>query len=96
MIETWLQTARRPDIIRRGLKVGLIVGTILMLINHGDVMLTGHVSAETIIKIILTYGVPFGVSTYASVSALRERMREQELKMSSAAATTRADGRKEK
>ena len=66
----WLQIAMRVDVVRRGLKVGLIVGTMLTLINQGDVILAGNLSADAAWKIPLTYLVPYCVSTYAGVSAI--------------------------
>jgi len=70
-VREWLQLALRRDIRRRGLKVGLIVGTILTLINQGDYILSGAVSAAIIGKILLTFCVPYCVSTYAAVDAIR-------------------------
>ncbi len=67
---SWLKIALRKDVVRRGIKVGGIVGTILVAINQGDLLLAGIVSAETLWKISLTYCVPYCVSTYASVSAI--------------------------
>ena len=61
----WFRTALRGDIVRRSLKVGAVVGTILVTINQGDALL-----AEIVTKILLTYCVPYCVSTYASVSAV--------------------------
>ena len=46
--------------------VALVVGTILNLINQGDAIL-GATSLNWI-KIILTYFVPYAVSTYGAVS----------------------------
>ena len=67
----WLAIALRRDIVQRSLKVGLIVGTILTLINYGDIFLGGAATAAMLWKIPLTYCVPFCVSTYASVEAAR-------------------------
>ena len=67
----WLQIAMRRDIVVRSLKVAIIVGSILALINQGDALLQGNVSMAIIGKILLTYCVPFCVSTYASVSAVQ-------------------------
>jgi hypothetical protein len=67
---TWLQAATRPDVVKRSLKVALIVGTILALINQGNVLLSGVFAPELIWKIPMTYCVPFCVSTYASVQAI--------------------------
>ena len=67
----WLKIAFRKDVVLRGLKVGGIVGTILVAINQGDLLLAGTVPVEALWKILLTYCVPYCVSTYASVSAIR-------------------------
>ncbi|MEM1262743.1 MAG: nitrate/nitrite transporter NrtS [Pseudomonadota bacterium] len=65
----WLAVAMRPDVVRRSLRVGLVVGTALTLINNGDVLLNGALQAQHAWKIPLTYCVPYLVSTYASVQA---------------------------
>jgi len=68
---SWLKIALRKDVVLRGLKVGGVVGTILVAINQGDLLLAGTVSVAALWKISLTYCVPYCVSTYASVSAIR-------------------------
>lgn len=51
---------------RRSAIVALVVGTILNLINQGDVLVGGgHVN---IAKMILTFAVPYFVATYGAVS----------------------------
>ena len=72
-MRNWLRIATRPDVVRRSLKVGAIVGTILVAINHGNLILQGVVTAEMIWKSLLTYCVPYCVSTYASVQAILHR-----------------------
>jgi hypothetical protein len=47
--------------------VALIVGTI----NQGDVLLSGHLTVLVACKIVLTYTVPFSVSTYSALAANR-------------------------
>lgn len=69
-MKLWLGIALRKDVVIRSLKVGGIVGTILVAINHGDLLLSGHISADAYWKIPLTYCVPYLVSTYASVSTI--------------------------
>jgi hypothetical protein len=68
---SWLADALRADVVRRSLRVALVVGALLVAINHGDHLLAGAVSASGWLKIALTFLVPYGVSTYASVGALR-------------------------
>ena len=72
----WLQLALRRDIRVRAMKVAAIVGTLLTLINQGDLIVAGELTAETITKILLTYCVPYCVSTYVGVEAIRDRERE--------------------
>ena len=69
MVE-WFKLAVRKDILSRGIKVGVVVGTLLTAINYGDVLLTGFLPVMYG-KILLTYCVPFCLSTYASVAAER-------------------------
>jgi len=51
---------------RRSLFVALIVGTILNLINQGDVLFGGGRLNPW--KLLLTYAVPYLVATYGAVS----------------------------
>ena len=51
---------------RRSLFAAMVVGTVLNLINQGDALL-GAVPINWF-KIILTYCVPYAVSTYGAVS----------------------------
>ncbi len=50
-------------------KVGLIVGTILVLINQGDQIFAGEI--PVLWKAALTYLVPYCVATYGAVTAKR-------------------------
>ena len=70
-IAGWLRVARRRDVVFRSLKVGGIVGTLLTVINQSDALMAGNLNADALVRIFLTYCVPYCVSTYASVSALR-------------------------
>ena len=67
-----LHLATRADINLRGLKVAAVVGTVLAGINHGDRLLAGEVDGEVLAKIVLTYFVPYLVSMWSSVQALRK------------------------
>jgi hypothetical protein len=63
-------------IVRRSLVIAAIVGTILTTINHGDVIMAG--GAPVWWKVILTYCVPYCVSTYGAVTARLESYRRQD------------------
>jgi len=66
----WLTLAASSSVILRSLKVAMVVGTILVFINHADVIFNGELTVSHLIKIILTYCVPYCVSTYASVDSM--------------------------
>lgn len=51
---------------RRSFGIAIVVGTILNVINQGDAMLGGNPINWA--KILLTYLVPYCVSTYGAVS----------------------------
>jgi len=69
----WLRLAKRPAVVRRALCYGLGVGTLLIVINHGDAIIRGDVSLARLVRMLLTMTVPYVVSTGSSVSALRAR-----------------------
>ena len=69
-MKVWLSLALRRDIVLRSIKVGLLVGTILVLINYFDKFSGSQFNRIDILKILLTYTVPYCVSTYASVSSI--------------------------
>lgn len=68
---SWLQLALTLSVIRRGLAYAVIVGAILIVINHGDALLHGEVSASRAWRMGLTVLVPYMVSTLSSVGAMR-------------------------
>ena len=71
----WLKIAAEPSVVRRSLRIAAVVGTVLIAINHGDALLRGEVDGVRLLRIALTVLVPYCVSTYASVGAIREQRR---------------------
>ena len=69
-MKTWLSLALQKQTIARSLKVSAVVGTLLVLINHFDVLASCQLDGLIIAKILLTYLVPYSVATYAAVAAL--------------------------
>lgn len=69
---SWLEIAFRPAVVRRALRCSLLVGIILVAINHGDALLSLDLSLQRIVRMALTFVVPYLVSTSSSVSAIRE------------------------
>ena len=64
-----MQAVFERGTVVRSLKVALIVGTALNLINQGDAMING--GPVNVFKCLLTYAVPYCVATYGAVAALR-------------------------
>ncbi len=71
-MQTWLQLAASRPVVVRALKYAVGVGAILIAINHGDALVSGHVDGTRVAKMGLTALVPYCVSTASSVGALRE------------------------
>jgi hypothetical protein len=67
----WLRLATAPTTVRRALKYAVIVGAVLITINHGDALLRGELDGGRLLRMILTVMVPYAVSTLSSVEALR-------------------------
>ena len=67
----WLSLASSPGIVRRACGYAVVVGAILITINHGDALWRGDVDGVRVLKMGLTVLVPYTVSTLSSVSALR-------------------------
>lgn len=69
----WLRLAVSPSVARRAMLYAVVVGSILIAINHGDAILRGEISAGRFARMLLTVCVPYVVSTLSSVGALRAR-----------------------
>jgi|CXWL01.1.fsa_nt_gi hypothetical protein len=69
--EPWLRMALQPLVIRRAALYAVVVGAILIAINHGGALLAGDVSGNRIVRMVLTTAVPYVVSTLSSVGAMR-------------------------
>jgi len=61
------KTALEKDIVLSSLKVALIVGGILNIINQGNVIFTLNFKTINWFTLLLNFVVPYLVSTYASV-----------------------------
>lgn len=70
-MNSWLAIAFEASVVRRAVKMMVLVGCILALINHGDALLAGTMTGVAWMKIALTFAVPYCVSTISSVQAIR-------------------------
>jgi hypothetical protein len=63
--------AFEKTILLRSLRVSFLVGSLLMLINHGELIFAGAMESKHWLKVLLTFLVPYFVSTYSSVASCR-------------------------
>lgn len=66
-MHSWYSIALEPGIQKRSWAVAITVGSILNIVNQGDVLFGD--SNIVLWKIVLTYCVPYFVATYGAVSA---------------------------
>jgi hypothetical protein len=57
--------------VRRALRYALVVGAVLIAINHGDALLRGDLDGVRLFRIGLNVIVPYCVSTASGVEAVR-------------------------
>lgn len=74
----WLRLAAHPATVRRALITALIVGTVLIVINHGPAILAGQLTHQRIAQMCLTVFVPYTVSTVSSVSTRKELAKKKD------------------
>jgi len=70
-VKCFICALRHGPMLRRSIIAALVVGTILTLLNQGDVLLSGSWNNALYWKIPLTYCVPFMVATYGALSSSR-------------------------
>ena len=71
----WWILAIRRTVLRRAMVIACLVGTVLALVNHGDKILSGTMTWLNLGQVFVTYFVPYLVSTYSSVVAIRTQQR---------------------
>jgi len=63
----------RRSVLRRTLGIALIVGTILSAVNQGAVVIGGHASMLTWLRVAVNYLTPFLVSNAGVLAVGRDR-----------------------
>lgn len=58
---------------RKAFLTALLVGTILVAINHGDRIIMGH--WPPVVKVLLTFCVPYCVTTWGAITGKRAQWR---------------------
>jgi hypothetical protein len=70
-ISEWINLAMRPAVVKRAARTAAVVGVLLIAINHGDKILSSHITHYGVLQICLTIAVPYLVSTSSSVATLK-------------------------
>ena len=73
----FMMRKRAPGVWIAWLMYAVIVGSILIAINHGDALARGEWGTTRLIKMALTVFVPYTVSTLSSVQAMQARKGEK-------------------
>ena len=68
-MQEWLTVACQRGVVRRACRYAVVVGAVLITINHGDALLAGDLDLRRLLKMGLTVLVPYVVSTLSSVGA---------------------------
>ena len=62
-----------PKLVPTALKVALIVGTVLLLINHGHALLQGQMTRDRWVSAHLSYFVPYVVNIHGQFISLSRK-----------------------
>lgn len=77
LMPEWSSPSDAVRLIARGytfrtcIRVALVVGTVLSIVNQGSVLLAGDASSSTAVRIAINYAVPFVVSSVGYLSPFR-------------------------
>ncbi|MGB2923794.1 MAG: nitrate/nitrite transporter NrtS [Limnothrix sp.] len=67
-MKTYLQALRNPEMTPTAIRVALVVGTILFMINHGNALAQGKMNRSRWFAAVLTYVVPYCVNIHGQMS----------------------------
>jgi len=67
IVKCWRCALRHRPMLRRSLMIAAVIGTLLLAINQGDVVLRDAWPRALLWKVPLTYLVPFLVATWGAL-----------------------------
>lgn len=74
-----------PRILRKAVVAAGVVGILLVMLNQGDILLTGPITARVLAKCLVTPLIPFGVTLLGAFLNSRPVARAEELRPGRAA-----------
>ena len=78
-VPPWSTTTDAIRLVLRGVtfrtasRVSLIVGTLLSAVNQGSVILGGHATVTTAVRVAVNYFVPFIVASIGYLAPFRQK-----------------------
>lgn len=67
-MKTYLHALRNREMMPTAIRVALVVGTILFMINHGSALAEGKMNRNRWFAALLTYIVPYCVNIHGQMS----------------------------
>ena len=74
---SWAQALKRPAVWRRALPIGLIVGSLQIVINQGDRWFNQDVDGPLIVKTALTPLVALSVALLSAAATYADRIEDR-------------------
>lgn len=69
----FLQALFNKKLSKTAIKVALVVGSILFIINHGTALFEGKMNRDRWISAFVTYFVPYSVNIHGQYVSLRSK-----------------------
>ncbi len=76
----WLATAFSRQVIRKASIAAILVGSLLILLNQGDLLFSGHITGGLLIKCLITPLIPFCVTMLGAVLNSGSTTRPEDLR----------------
>ncbi len=73
VIKKYVASLFDPVLAAGAVKVALVVGTILLLINHADALFNNNMTVHRWVSVCLSYLVPYMVSIHGRISAKNKK-----------------------
>ncbi len=72
-IQGYLAALKNPRLMTKAIRVALVIGTLLLLINHGAAIRAGTMTRDRWFSAGLTYLIPYLVSIHGQYMAMGDQ-----------------------
>ena len=70
----YLRALHTPSMMSTGIRVALVVGSVLFTINHGVALMNGKMTRGRWLSAMITYCVPYAVSIHGQYVSQQQRL----------------------